>query len=782
MKTIRLIAALLLFLTAGLCMAQNSSKPDVTWKEPSTGFDSSDSAFRIKEVRFYKDRTELSVHVDFRPGYWILVEKATYLQSGDKRYQLKAATVLTVGKKFYMPESGQIDFEMIFEPLPADCRTFDFMEPKGWMVRNIHHDDYVPEGIADTYWRNDATGDWFIAFTPECVVYDCRFWEIISQTEDKDTYRFTLSNSGITMPVEVGKLRKGKRSVVVDGQPPVECSIITSTALPDYPHKDTRRGFKDTGYKEGECVTFTGWLKDMPEQMWKRGKEFEISYENILSDESENAYARMDSLGRFSINMPLLNTTEVFLDWERTTVATVLEPGETYFFIYDFHTGRQMFMGKNVRLQNELIAHPMSWDSMDFPERGKADAQKIWKDADQMRADKMSELRDVLKSHPALSQRYEDYVEGYYHMGQASDMMQARFYTPKFTLPQDYMQYVGKEFWQKRPRPYTLYRDFGFFMRDYIEQLTRQAGTVYPTVSETLLKFEKEGKVSFTEAERDILRQYPEEVKDLLEKMKGVSEDQQNKLLSEFNSRELVKNYNALTEPHLDAVIKEHEYARVQTSIEVVDSVGCDKELRDIHIAREIYRKIDNTRQPLPDNAMILVGQMTLPAAKNMVLDLNGKYLALQKRDISRSDNLKSNESVRDMTDGEKILRSLIEPHKGKIILLDIWGTWCAPCRAALARSQELYARMKEYDMVFLYLANNSNEKTWKAIIEEYKVSGDNVVHYNLPAVQQSAVEKFLKVNSWPTYKLIDQEGNILDVNADPRIIDTFEKMIRSMK
>lgn len=782
MKTIRLIAALLLFLTAGLCMAQNSSKPDVTWKEPSTGFDSLDSAFRIKEVRFYKDRTELSVHVDFRPGYWILVEKATYLQSGDKRYQLKAATVLTVGKKFYMPESGQIDFEMIFEPLPADCRTFDFMDPNGWMVRNIHHDDYVPEGIADTYWRNDATGDWFIAFTPECVVYDCRFWEIVSQTEDKDTYRFTLSNSGITMPVEVGKLRKGKRSVVVDGQPPVECSIITSAALPDYPHKDTRRGFKDTGYKEGECVTFTGWLKDMPEQMWKRGKEFAISYKNILSDESENAYARMDSLGRFSINMPLLNTTEVFLDWERTTVATVLEPGETYFFIYDFHTGRQMFMGKNVRLQNELIAHPMSWDSMDFPERGKADAQKIWKDADQMRADKMSGLRDVLKSHPALSQRYEDYVEGYYHMRQASDMMQARFYTPKFTLPQDYMQYVGKEFWQKRPRPYTLYRDFGFFMRDYIEQLTRQAGTVYPTVSETLLKFEKEGKVSFTEAERDILRQYSEEVEDLLEKMKGVSEDQQNKLLSEFNSRELVKNFIALTKPHLDAVIKEHEYATVQTSIEVVDSVGCDKELRDIHIAREIYRKIDNTRQPLPDNAMKLVGHITLPAAKNMVLDLNGKYLALQKRDISRSDNLKSNESVRDMTDGEKILRSLIEPHKGKIILLDIWGTWCAPCRAALARSQELYARMKEYDMVFLYLANNSNEKTWKTIIEEYKVSGDNVVHYNLPAVQQSAVEKFLKVNSWPTYKLIDREGNILDVNADPRIIDTFEKMIRSMK
>lgn len=782
MKTIKLILALLLFLTAGLCMAQNSSKPQVTWKEPSTGFDSSDSAMQIKQVRFYKDRTELSVHVDYTPGYWIRLEKATYLQSGDTQCLLKAATVVPVGKKYYMPESGQVDFEMTFEPLPADCRTFDFIEPKGWVVRNIHHKDYRPEGIAGTYWRNDATGDWFIGFTPECVVYDSRFWEIVSQTESKDTYRLTVSNSGITMPIEVGKSRKGKRLIVVDGQQAVECSIITSKALPDYPYKDTRRGFKDTGYKEGECVTFTGWLKDMPSQMWKKGKEFEISYENIFSDENENAYARMDSLGRFSITMPLLNTTEAFLDWGRTTVAAVLEPGETYFFLYDFRTGQQMFMGRNVRLQNELIAHPLSWDSLDFPERGKADAQKMWKEADQMRADKMSGLKDILKSHPDLSQRYADYVEGYYHMSQASDMMQARFYTPRFTLPQDYLQYVGKEFWQKRPRPYTLYRDFGWFMKDYIGLLTDQSGTVYPTVTETLLRFEKEGKVSFTEAEKENLIQYEKASKDLIQKLKDAPEDVKDKLISEFNSREYVKNFQTLTRPHLDAVIKEHEYATVQTSIEVVDSVGCDKELRDIHIAREIFRKIDNTRQPLPDNAMKLVEQINLPAARNMVLDLNSKYLALQKKDLSRPDNLKPNDHLKDMSEGEQILRNIIEPYKGKIILLDIWGTWCGPCRAALARSQELYERMKEYDMIFLYLANNSKEKTWKAIIEEYKVSGDNVVHYNLPADQQNAVENFLKVNSWPTYKLIDRDGNILDVNADPFHIDSFEKMIKSMK
>jgi thiol-disulfide isomerase/thioredoxin len=179
---------------------------------------------------------------------------------------------------------------------------------------------------------------------------------------------------------------------------------------------------------------------------------------------------------------------------------------------------------------------------------------------------------------------------------------------------------------------------------------------------------------------------------------------------------------------------------------------------------------------------MKLVGQMTLPAARSAVMDLNRKYLALQKKDLSRPDNLKPNDHLKDMSEGEQILRNIIEPYKGKIILLDIWGTWCGPCRAALAHSQELYERMKEYDMIFLYMANNSKEKTWKAIIEEYKVSGDNVVHYNLPADQQSAVENFLKVNSWPTYKLIDRDGNILEVNANPSHIDSFEKMIKSMK
>ena len=134
------------------------------------------------------------------------------------------------------------------------------------------------------------------------------------------------------------------------------------------------------------------------------------------------------------------------------------------------------------------------------------------------------------------------------------------------------------------------------------------------------------------------------------------------------------------------------------------------------------------------------------------------------------------------MSDGEQILRKLIEPYKGKIILLDIWGTWCGPCKDALSRSQAEYERLKDYDLVYLYLANNSSDESWKNVIKMYDVTGDNVVHYNLPAAQQNAIEAFLQVEAFPTYKLIDRNGTILDVNADPRNLEGLARVLEQMQ
>ncbi|MBQ3629022.1 MAG: TlpA family protein disulfide reductase, partial [Bacteroidaceae bacterium] len=216
----------------------------------------------------------------------------------------------------------------------------------------------------------------------------------------------------------------------------------------------------------------------------------------------------------------------------------------------------------------------------------------------------------------------------------------------------------------------------------------------------------------------------------------------------------------------------------------MLDSVECEYPLRDIFFAHMFYEMIDGVRQPLDSLVLDHVEKhlVKMPQALAVLKNLNDKYVAIQKRSLSDTANLKSADEVADMSDGEKILRKITEPYRGKLILLDIWGTWCGPCKEALSHSQEEYERLKDFDLIYLYLANNSDDESWKNVIKEYNLVGDNVVHYNLPESQQSAIENFLQVHSFPTYKLIDRDGFVLDVNADPRNLEGLARLLEQIK
>ena len=89
---------------------------------------------------------------------------------------------------------------------------------------------------------------------------------------------------------------------------------------------------------------------------------------------------------------------------------------------------------------------------------------------------------------------------------------------------------------------------------------------------------------------------------------------------------------------------------------------------------------------------------------------------------------------------------------------------------------------MKDYDIEFLYLANGSPQTAWENVIKEYNVSGPNVAHYNLPTEQQSAIERHLDVHSFPTYKLFNRDGNLLDLKVDARDLEELARLLEQMK
>ena len=635
------------------------------------------------------------------------------------------------------------------------------------------------QSLTDTYWRNPKTGDWIIGFAEKHVIYDNAVWDIVEQTERKGGYTLTVSNGSETRDIKVSPMRKGERTIAVGKDGRIKCNPITTSTLPDYPARDNRQGFKDNGYRMGDSVTIVGWLKDMPDEAWERGKEFEVAIMNILTDEQDSFYAPLDSLGRFGFKVPLLNTSQAFLDWDRNRICTVLEPDETYFLLVDFTTGQRLFMGTDARLQNETTAHPYTWveERMPYRKATHEEAMQFLEKSNEERAALNQELAQRLKEHPNLSQRYAEYVEASHMACQGDYLMEAAFNMPNLALPEEYMNYVTPNTWDKlHQHPYTLSRDFSGFIYNYMTFIKRSVSESSIPAFVTIERLVEKGTITLSDKEADAIKRYEIEKDSVVALIQSLPDEEKQAVANDFNNSELVKTINALLSRVKDDVATE---IACNESLRTLASVKHTPALHDIYLARLLYTLIDDLRKPLSPTVMEwMESEIQLPAAKALVMELNDKYLALQRRDFSAA-SLKSSDDVKGMSDGEKILRKLIEPYKGKVILLDVWGTWCGPCKAALANSQEEYARLSPYDIVFLYLANRSDEESWKNVIKEYNVTGDNVVHYNLPAEQQSVIERFLGVNSYPTYKLIDRDGNILDVNADPRDLNALEKVVK---
>jgi thiol-disulfide isomerase/thioredoxin len=270
-------------------------------------------------------------------------------------------------------------------------------------------------------------------------------------------------------------------------------------------------------------------------------------------------------------------------------------------------------------------------------------------------------------------------------------------------------------------------------------------------------------------------------LQDTVEKVKDNEKIQA--LIDKFNSHENTKKIEALITRLGESYQNEYITLYLRDNLALLDSVGSNQTLRDIYIARDLYTRINVMHKSLePAYIKYAEDNIKMPYALEQVKTLNDKYVAIEKMDMSKLAKLNKGSELEGMSDGEKMLRKLCEPYKGKFILLDVWGTWCGPCKKLLSHSQEEYERLKDFDLVYLYLCNDSSDESWQNVIKEYNVVGPNVVHYNLPKEQQSAIEHYLNVHSFPTYKLIDREGNVLDLDVSAHDLEGLAKLLEKIK
>ena len=108
-------------------------------------------------------------------------------------------------------------------------------------------------------------------------------------------------------------------------------------------------------------------------------------------------------------------------------------------------------------------------------------------------------------------------------------------------------------------------------------------------------------------------------------------------------------------------------------------------------------------------------------------------------------------------------LSTFIEANKGKIIYIDFWASWCAPCRAAFPSSRKLHEEFKEKEIVFLYLSTDANFEAWKKANQFEKLTENS---YFIINPKTSEYLKKLAIDFIPRYVLINSNGEISNPKA----------------
>ncbi|WP_299255855.1 TlpA disulfide reductase family protein [uncultured Aquimarina sp.] len=98
---------------------------------------------------------------------------------------------------------------------------------------------------------------------------------------------------------------------------------------------------------------------------------------------------------------------------------------------------------------------------------------------------------------------------------------------------------------------------------------------------------------------------------------------------------------------------------------------------------------------------------------------------------------------------------------KGKYVLLDFWGSWCAPC---LKESPELVALYKKHsgNLTVVSIALEKDSKSWKKVVSKYGYTWKNQIVDQNRFVMLSEIARKYGVSEIPAKFLISPDGKLM--------------------
>ena len=788
----------ILLVLSGILSAQTIDNPPFKAR--------SGSISNITRIERTPESTRVYIHAIFRPHWWIKEKGTSYLEDATtgKKYKFKGAEGIEINKEVYMPDSGEKDYVLIFEPLPEETQTIHLLSPTNY-EGNTYDISLIPQkgkntpplaAVKGNWFKTDGSGQW------EYGIYDS-----ITIMNNRIYTNESIRKKGKRIEMTVKDKQNGTiRTLLITPQKSGNCIIKTdqtnelsytrqkaaiSTIEPD-------NGFQQFFRKDTACLQ--GYIDGYDPRL---GFETGLVYlSNELTREDYPTVVQIDKDGSFTckfVHHPVEQSLTLNNDW----IPFYIEPGQTLTMYIDWEAIMARSRARDHYFPINNIAYmgptaPFSYILSDFSKSIPYRYEDLSKSQKTLTPNQYKEhmrpiiaqWRDIADSvcrvyHPSLKavcliknkvklqtgNAFFDFAmsrDYYAKQDTANQALKVKeddsYYDFLKEMPLDDKTILADE----KADIFTNRFEFMAPLRKaYSDEVEGSVEIPFTYPEKPLLTFLKEKGVKLN-AEQEAIRQKQEKLagQEIKITLAELQEDDRK-------TSALFKQEEKLVKEYMDYINKQKP-SQKEKSQQEEDRASIAMEQKYEEKKNAIIARLCNTPNPLLWQ-IAKVRHLTYDLQNIQTKTIAREYIDSLKQEFTAPflvaeteqlfENAYPSEDAKSyqLPEGKAtdIFRNIIKNHPGKVLFVDFWATSCGPCRSGIEATADLRKKYKDHpEFQFIYITGEreSPAGAYKQYVEKH-LKGE--ASYYVTGTEYNYLRQLFHFNGIPHYELVEKDGSI---------------------